>query len=540
MDRRNFLKSTFCSSALFGLGGVPSLMSSAYGAIQPLQNRILVNLNFRGGPDFRHLIVPEMPSNLTTSTRNTQFYRYWLHRHQSQNVANNEAAWQARWNNEYHHITINDGSINNGRTFGIWKGAGWLIKMFEEGKVAVIANSAVGRNRAHDRSEVQLRQGNVYSSQTDTQRSGWGGRVARYTNQNSVSITSRPNPFCFGPVDNPIYDQNAIDNRSYLSIQNTRRIGLREADLTQNQTYRGDDKFARSLKSYYQALRTENNQGALDVAYEKAMDHEQKVRFFGDQLRSILDFDRPELIRALYENVDGVNNAANGDARRVLRSRGFGQQIGNLFDTLAANQALNARVVGMEYGGWDSHAAQADRSNNADVYDPNINNRGIEQGFRDIFGGPSVASPNDLHGGFSALYQSIDTATANGLVLVGAGEFGRQIRQNSNDQSGTDHGDGNIIFVIGNEVNGGVYGDLFPESEIDGYDEDPRRTPDIESLTEMEHIFGAVANWVTTNPSGGGGSNAANIVFPRLTLSTGDSEYPDLEQGVSLANLFNT
>jgi len=537
MERRTFLKSSFYSSLLFGAGGV---IQPANAVVQPLNNRVLVNLNLEGGADLRHLIVPEMPSNLTASTRNTQFYRYWLHRHQSQNVADNEAAWQARWNDEYHHITINDGSVNQGRTFGIWKGAGWLITMFEEGKVALVANSAVGRNRAHDRSQVQLRQGNVTSIQTDTQRSGWGGRVARATNQNSISITNRPNAFCFGPVDTPVYDQNQIDNRSYLSIQDTRNIGLRVADLNNDQTFRTDDKFARSLRTYYQSLQGEFNQGALDLAYEKALSHEQNVRFFGEQLRMVLDFETPDLIRALYRGVDGINVGNNGNPRRVLRSGNFGQQIRNLHDTLAANQSLQAKVVGMEYGGWDSHAAQADRSNNNDIYDPNVNNRGIEQGFRDIFGGPSVASQGDLHGGFSALYQSIDTATANNIVLTVASEFGRQIRQNSNDQAGTDHGDGNIIMVIGNEVNGGVYGDLFPESEIDRYDEDERRTPDIESLTEMEHIFGTVTNWVTTNPTGGGGSNAASQVFPRLNLSISDDNYPDLEENVSFSSLFNT
>jgi len=503
MERRTFLKSSFYSSLLFGAGGV---IQPANAVVQPLNNRVLVNLNLEGGADLRHLIVPEMPSNLTASTRNTQFYRYWLHRHQS----------------------------------GIWKGAGWLITMFEEGKVALVANSAVGRNRAHDRSQVQLRQGNVTSIQTDTQRSGWGGRVARATNQNSISITNRPNAFCFGPVDTPVYDQNQIDNRSYLSIQDTRNIGLRVADLNNDQTFRTDDKFARSLRTYYQSLQGEFNQGALDLAYEKALSHEQNVRFFGEQLRMVLDFETPDLIRALYRGVDGINVGNNGNPRRVLRSGNFGQQIRNLHDTLAANQSLQAKVVGMEYGGWDSHAAQADRSNNNDIYDPNVNNRGIEQGFRDIFGGPSVASQGDLHGGFSALYQSIDTATANNIVLTVASEFGRQIRQNSNDQAGTDHGDGNIIMVIGNEVNGGVYGDLFPESEIDRYDEDERRTPDIESLTEMEHIFGTVTNWVTTNPTGGGGSNAASQVFPRLNLSISDDNYPDLEENVSFSSLFNT
>lgn len=543
MNRRSFLQNSLYSSLLFGAGGLPSIAGDAQAAFEPLRNRVLAMINLRGGPDMRHLVAPAMPDNVTTAARNSKEYKYWLHRHKSQNVASNEAAWQARWNNEYHHITINDGSVNQGTTFGIWKGAGWLIKMYEAGNVAFVANTAIGRNRAHDRSSIQLRQGNVYSSENDLQRSGWGGRLARFSNQNSISVTRRSTPFCFGPVDTPVYNPNAIDNRSFLSISDSRRIGLFEANLDDNQTYQTDDKFARSLKTYYQSLRTEFNKGALDKAYEKVMDHETKVRLFGNLLRQRLDFDVPTLIKALYDNVPGINDdPGDGSARRVLRRRDFGYQIRNLYDCMASNDLLDMRVAGLSYGGWDSHGRQADRSNNADKYDPGVDNRGIEQGFRDIFGGPLNSASTDPHGGLSALYETLSTADKNKLVFVVAGEFGRQIRQNDNSQSGTDHGDGNIVMVIGNGVRGAVYGDLFPESENSesGYDAPEYRTPDIESLTEMEHVFAPVCNWVSTNPTAGGSANSGQVVFPRLRLSTGDEEYPDLEAGVSLANLFTT
>ena len=532
MNRRHFLRNSMYSSLLLGASGVP-FINSANAAFESLTNRILVNLYMDGGPDMRHLIVPEMPSVLNTTTRATAAYKYWENRYLIHGLGNSETQWQQRWNNDYIPFTINDGSVNDGVTFGIWRGAGWLIRMYEEGNAAFVANTAIGRNRAHDRSEIQLLQGNVSSTETDTERSGWGGRLARVANQNAISLTDRPNPFCFGPVDDPVYDANRIDNRNFISISNSRQIGLFEANLEANQTYNTDDKMARALKSYYSALRVEQQAGGLSEAYDKFMDHEAKVRFFGDELNRLLDFDVPPLINALYDRVDGIN-VGSGDnrPRRVLRSGSFGRQIRNLYDSIAANRVLGLRVAALRYGGWDSHRQQGDRSNNQDFYNPNVNNRGIEQGFRDIFGGPNTHDNSALHSGFSALWENLNNADKDRIVITVAGEFGRQIRQNRD--AGTDHGDGNIVMVIGNGVRGGVYGDLFPDSDIDGYD-DTRRyaTPDIESLTEMEHVFGSVCNWVV--------SGSANTVFPRLALSSGNEQYPDLEAGVSLgSNLFET
>lgn len=534
MDRRRFLRNSVYSSLLFGAGGLPYVSSNAYAGFTDLQNRLLVNLNLDGGPDIRHLIVPAMPTTLNATTRATVQYKYWQHRHRTQAVANSEQAWIDRWNNEYHHISINDGSINQGRTFGIWKGAGWLIKMYEAGNVAFIANTAIGRNRAHDRSQTQLKQGDVFAMETDTQRSGWGGRLARFTNDNSVSLTGNPSPFCFGPADTPVYDPHIIDNRSFISITDSRNVGLFNFDITANQTYRLNNKLARSQKSYYKALQNENANSQLSQAYQKALDHEDKISFFGEQLNSLLDFDVPPEIRALYDRVDGINLGDDNSPRRILRRSSFGRQIRNLYDTIAVNNVLRMRVANLSYGGWDSHSDQGDVSGNGDVYNPNID-RGIENNFRDIFGGPVDANSTDLHGGFSALWENLDNVNKDKMLITVAGEFGRQIRQNGNDVAGTDHGDGNIVMLIGNAVSGGVYGDLFPESEVEGYDAPERSTPDIESLTEMDHVFGKVCDWVSSSSINTIVSSTR--VFPRLLETPGTEAYPDLEAGVSLDNL---
>ncbi len=90
-------------------------------------------------------------------------------------------------------------------------------------------------------------------------------------------------------------------------------------------------------------------------------------------------------------------------------------------------------------------------------------------------------------GGLDTLFSSLDASVAENLVILISGEFGRQL--SANGDGGTDHGRGNSMLVIGDPVVGGLYGDLFPESELARFDEP---SSDIEGLTSMEHVFGAV------------------------------------------------
>jgi hypothetical protein len=293
---------------------------------------------------------------------------------------------------------------------------------------------------------------------------------------------------------------------------------------------------ARSLQNYYDGLRSES----VAQAYEKFMDHEQKVRLFGRLIRERLsDLAEPELIRALRYGIDidgqPVNPGGDGEARRVLRnSYSFGNQIRNLFDCFAANDLLSLGTISMEYGGWDSHGDQRQNADNPDLYDPTVS-RGIESGYQDIFGGQfgnSPSNPNALHGGFSAIWQTLtemgQTTDLQRIVLTVAGEFGRQIRDNGD--GGTDHGKGNIMFVIGHQVNGGVYGEMFPDDEVDKYDNDDLHTPDIDPRTEIDPLFAKVCDWVSTG--------SGNTVFPR-TAPGYSGEAPMQEAVGMFTNLFS-
>ncbi|MBT8114462.1 MAG: DUF1501 domain-containing protein [Arenicella sp.] len=516
-NRRQFLQSAFYASLLYGAGGLSRLATPTYAAPAPLQNRLLVDLFLDGGPDFRHLVVPAYSAQ-PGSFGNA----YWTNRTRSHSLTQSGQTVEQRWNEDYYPITVGGtnwnadlvdaGGLNTGITFGIWREAGWLIDMFNAGNVAMIFNAVGGTNRAHDLSSLMMKQGNLLSSLNDQDRSGWGGRLARSAGGNSISLNSTPSPFNFGPVGiAPGYNPDAINNYDLISVENAREIGLFDFNPEADQLTNQDDKMARAAKSYYAGLRKE----LVAVAYQKALDHESKVREFGDLIRARLEtVPIPPLIEALYSNnVQGINPDPNSGAfRRVLRRTSLGIYIRNCYDVLAANDLLNPAVMSMSYGGWDTHGDQrqipaelATDPNNPYVY------RGIESGLRDIFEGQFGANPfnaSALHGGFSALWASLaDQADRDKLVVTIAGEFGRQIRDNGD--AGTDHGKGNLMFVISERCQGGVYGEIFQQAEIPKYDLPVNQTPDIEPRTEIDQIFSKVSDWVAP----GSGTS----VFPRMS-----------------------
>lgn len=554
-SRRRFLQSAVCSGLLYGAGALPNQIRSARAAPASITNRVLINLYLNGGPDFRHLIVPAYESNPDSFGN-----KYWKHRWRSHRISSDSNTWQARWDNDYYPITVggenwnaslvDSNGLNGGVRFGIWREAGWLIDMFRSGHVALIFNAVGGTNRAHDLSTLMLEQGNVLSSLNDQDRSGWGGRVARSAGGNAISLTSTPRAFCFGPFgDAPNYDPNKIDNIDLLSIDESRDfngnpgLGLYDFNIEEDQTYNNRYRLARSAKSYYAALRQEQ----VNQVYEKFMEHERKIREFGELIQSRLEtVPIPYLIRALNRGTNDPNGipinpepnpTANdfGQARRVLRNNySFARQILNLYDCLVSNDLLETRVLSMSYGGWDSHGNQrvVPTVLEGDPDNP-YQGRGIESGLRDIFGGQFGSNPSDpsaLHCGFSALWASLpNVSDRNNLVLTVAGEFGRQIRDNGD--AGTDHGKGNLMLVISEALQGGVYGEMFQQAEIDKYDDDSLRTPDIDPRSELDTFFSQVADWVAPG--------SATSVFPRLA-STYGGEAPLIEVPGMFNNLFST
>jgi uncharacterized protein (DUF1501 family) len=92
------------------------------------------------------------------------------------------------------------------------------------------------------------------------------------------------------------------------------------------------------------------------------------------------------------------------------------------------------RVATVDYGGWDTHEYEADGN-----------------------GGYIAELLGNLASGLSNFYLDLDSGYTDRLSVVVISEFGRRLVQN--EDYGTDHGHGSVMFTLGGGVNGGqVYG----------------------------------------------------------------------------------
>ncbi|NNF61700.1 MAG: DUF1501 domain-containing protein, partial [Gammaproteobacteria bacterium] len=305
---------------------------------------------------------------------------------------------------------------------------------------------------------------------------GWGGRLAAAAGGNVVALTRTPRPFCFGPhASDP-------ENRSdewLVPAQDVRNMKLYTPDAGTDPRW-ANAVMERTLRSYYVAKRSELPQ---ESAFRRFTAMEQQLREFGEPLDTRLQtLPVPAQIEALYN-----------DTGPLLDNTYFGEQIRNLYDAIAVNDIFGMRIASLEYQGFDTHDAQRQE---------------LETRLTDIFGSGMA---------MDALWQSLPADARSNTVFAFAGEFGRQIR--ANGDAGTDHGEGTSIVLVGEPVNGGVYGDMFPQAELSRLDQ---ATPQIEGLTAIDHVFGRLCDWM--QPGSG------NVVFP-------DRGTAPLETGLDLAGL---
>lgn len=486
MNRRQFLQSSLYASLVYGAGALPKFINESAAAFVPLgSKKVLLNVMLGGGPDLRHFIVPAYSANSSDFG-----YHYWRNRTRAHGIANSPSAMQAYWNENFDH------RAHNGVNFGIAKSCAWFTEMWDAGNVAIVCNAYGIESRAHDHATLVLNQGNRTSLSGQLNRSGWGGRLAVAANGNAIGLTNIPSRFCFGPNGNNI---NEVNNSNLVSVSDSRNIGFHEFDRTRNARWESrSDQAARASKSYYKTLQNELPANSI---YQRFLEHESKLRLFGSLIQDRLtSVPIPARIQALYDSdVPGINNE-----QPLLSNRYFGRQIRNAFDTLASHDLLDASVASLHYGDWDSHADQAEQ---------------INDNLEDLFGTDRA---------LSALWQALEVdagvdVNRENLVISMAGEFGRQLRDNGGN--GTDHGEGNMMFLFGEKVTGGIYGSLFPGSEIDRIQDTSINTPDIVGLTQIDHHFGEICNWVQ--------SNSASTVFP-------DRASAAIEQAGMFSNLLQT
>ncbi|CAN5236780.1 DUF1501 domain-containing protein [soil metagenome] len=175
------------------------------------------------------------------------------------------------------------------------------------------------------------------------------------------------------------------------------------------------------------------------------------------------------------------------DKEQMMANRGavtpnaypnFGKQLATLF-----RKDPSVQVAFVDFGGWDTHIRQ-----------------GAEQGPLAGHLAPLASGLADLVKGLGPLYK--DTS------IVVMSEFGRTVKENGN--GGTDHGHGNVMWLLGGGVNGGkVYGRFGGLKQNELYED-----RDLPATTDFRSVLSAVLADQMHLPK-----NALANVFPGFQAS---------------------
>ncbi len=111
----------------------------------------------------------------------------------------------------------------------------------------------------------------------------------------------------------------------------------------------------------------------------------------------------------------------------VYPNNGFGNALRSAAALIKAQVGVEA--IQIDLGGWDTHSNQGPIS------------------------GGMAANMRTLAGGIAAFHRDVFSGSVTNVTLVAVSEFGRTVRQNTSQ--GTDHGHGNALFVLGQNITGG-------------------------------------------------------------------------------------
>ncbi len=483
-SRKEFL--AMAGAGAYALSGIGS-WAGLFAASQPSQPT-LIHILLEGGPDFRHLFVP--PPNSNT---NSYGYKYWNNRVTTTGRGSRPAdpgRWQEIYNRFYEQFTI------SGVTFGVLKdnngrpdANGWLRQLLKANpnRVAIINNVYHSTSRDHHHSLLVLQTGVYTTASGSANASGWGGRLINLLGGSNrlINFSRSIRPFC-----------NTDQKQHILSFTDSRNFGLRPPRNEGNRL-NPNDRGLRALRQYYENITAGTSLNLAGTPYEKFIGQRTRIQNLTDSIRAALPAPAqgqtfvdvlPDRIRNLFRGTGALNN------------QDFARQIANLRDAFAVNSLIQMRIASLNYGGWDSHKNQ--------ITD-------IEPQFDDLFG---------INKGLHSLIQEL--GGMNNIVFLFTGEFGRQLK--SNGDNGTDHGRANTVLAIGGNVNGGVYGEMFPaiEAANDGSGKAPYDyfNRDIEGRTSFDAVFKKVADWVNNGNdtlSAVFNNNLTSLNFPAARSTNG-------------------
>jgi uncharacterized protein (DUF1501 family) len=158
------------------------------------------------------------------------------------------------------------------------------------------------------------------------------------------------------------------------------------------------------------------------------------------------------------QNGNEIQMEMEASAKGAPGADGFLKETTKAADMIRQDSTIQSLF--MDVGGWDTHVQQG-------------NNKGQLANKLEKFGD-----------GIAALAQGLGPAYRNTVVLI-VSEFGRTVAQNGN--AGTDHGHGNVAWLLGGAVRGGVWSrwpGLNPNQLYEGRD--------LAVTTDFRAIVGAV------------------------------------------------
>ena len=157
----------------------------------------------------------------------------------------------------------------------------------------------------------------------------------------------------------------------------------------------------------------------------------------------------------------------------VYPDNNFGRQLSLIAQLIKEDLSIN--VATADLGGWDTHDRQGD-----------------------LGGGSFFNKVAEMSSCINAMWSDIKASgLGHKVIIIVHSEFGRRARQNGEYDSGTDHGSGNVMFVIGGRVNGGqFYGNfagLANEQLFGGEDISPE--------VDFRQVYATIVQRVLANPN---------------------------------------
>lgn len=435
--------------------GVPPTLATLYAlaALWPqraaaappaIAGKFLLNVHLDGAPDMRHIFAPRPSADARSPG-----YQFWKARSAIYGTGQDPGAWNSAFSSLYDPVSA------DGVHFGIMKEAGWLRRQWKLGRVAIINNVLVSDSHDHVFGSVVVQTGYTDMGATDRNRPGFGGRLVKALNANVVGFHGAT-PFCRAPHPG---DPGSHTLDRIISIENARRMGFHQSNGRRENRVDtlSDSAIERSLESYYRG----KDPQALHPAHRNFPAFEKLYRELGQRMTDRL---APIVTPDALVRLD----VRDGNVKSEFRA---------CYESLLCADILNMRAGYIFYGGWDTHDAQLGT---------------ITHLVTDLFGDGKA---------LDALCSSLEAnhpAASDNMILLLAGEFGRKLH--ANGSRGTDHGLGTSVLVIGKSVRGGLYGSMFPQSEVGGgagnvhgYDS---IGGEIRGLTALEHVYGTIAEYI--------------------------------------------